>query len=148
VVNRKVDVSSSGRAGSVYYREGDNTAEFYWEFAASPALAIVCGANAQVWDQRYPWAAGRQAEIFDFVAEDVVRQQASGYGFEVDLYTGTITVMPRTYRQRSPAENLFRESMVREVTQPSQGGSYDLVAIADMNNRERKDLVGSLTAAE
>jgi hypothetical protein len=42
-------------------------------------------------------AAGRQAEVYNFVAEEVVRQQASGYGFAVDLDTGTITVIARSH---------------------------------------------------
>ena len=51
-------ISTSGRGGSVYYREGDNTAVFDWEFGAPPALALIFGANAEAWDRRYPWRLG------------------------------------------------------------------------------------------
>jgi hypothetical protein len=31
-----VEIMSTGRGGSIYYREGGDTAVFDWEFAASP----------------------------------------------------------------------------------------------------------------
>src|SRR5215470_11768716 len=97
-----VEIATSGRGGSITYREGENTATFDWEFGASPAIALIFGATAEVWDRRYPWAAGRQAEIYDVVAAEAVRQQAEGARFEVDLESGTISVLERVHaRSRS-----------------------------------------------
>ena len=71
----RVEISDGGRAGSVTYRDGLlSSAEFYWEFGSSPALAIITGPKAQDWDRVCPWAAGRQAEIFEHVAKEVIRQ--------------------------------------------------------------------------
>jgi len=94
--DRSVEISTSGRGGTIYYREGAEEVTFDWEFACSPALALLFGARAEHWDARYTWAAGRQQEIFQFVAEEVARQKASGHLFELDLPGGTITILGRT----------------------------------------------------
>jgi len=103
-MDRIVEISQSGRGGSIYYREGNNSASFDWEFASPPALALVFGPKSEAWDRRYPWAGGRQAEIFDFVASEVVRQKAAGAGIEIDLEGGIISVFsPREPKpSRSP----------------------------------------------
>src|SRR5262245_17697429 len=71
-----VEIAQSGRGGSIAYREGANTVAFDWEFGASPAIALIFGPAAQTWDRHYPWAAGRQAEIYDVVGAEAVRQKA------------------------------------------------------------------------
>src|SRR5215470_13659782 len=88
-----VEIATSGRGGSIFYREGENTAAFDWEFGASPAIALIFGPTAQTWDRQHPWAAGRQAEIYDFVGAQAVRQKAAGARFDVDLESGTISVL-------------------------------------------------------
>ena len=88
----RVEISDGGRAGNITYREGPHTASFYWEFAISPALAILTGTPARDWDRLCPWAAGRQEEIFEHVAHEVIRQKAPGCRPEIDLATGTITL--------------------------------------------------------
>src|SRR5215813_8492461 len=88
-----VEITQSGRGGSITYREGGNAVGFEWEFGASPAIALIFGAAAEVWDRRYPWAAGRQAEIYDVVGAEAVRQQAEGAQFEVDLERGTVSIL-------------------------------------------------------
>src|SRR5262245_2395977 len=92
-----VGISQSGRGGSITYREGENTVAFDWEFGASPAIALIFGANAQAWDRQYPWAAGRQGEIYAFVGAEAVRQQAEGAQVEVDLESGAISVLERAH---------------------------------------------------
>jgi hypothetical protein len=87
-----VEITQSGRGGSIYYREGESSVPFDWEFALSPVLAEIWGTKAKIWDQTHPWAAGRQAEIFDFVAKEVVRQKTNDCAFEIDIYEGTIAV--------------------------------------------------------
>jgi hypothetical protein len=89
----RVEISDGGRAGTITYREGLHTASFDWEFAISPALAIINGPGAAHWDRLCPWAAGRQEEIFEHVAREVVRQKAAGCRPEIDLATGTITLL-------------------------------------------------------
>lgn len=89
----RVDIGNGGRGGSITYGEGQHTASLYWEFALSPALAIVTGPRASEWDGACPWAAGRQAEIFEHVAVEVVRQKVPGSRYEIDLDSGTITIL-------------------------------------------------------
>ena len=89
--NAEVTISENGRGGSIYYREGENTITFDWEFGGS-ALALIFGTAAEHWDKNYPWAVGRQAEIYDAVAKEVVRQRAAGHPFKIDLDTGDITI--------------------------------------------------------
>lgn len=87
-----VEITQSGRGGSIYFREGLNTVAFDWEFALSPVLAEIWGTKAKSWDGTHPWAAGRQEEIFEFVAKEVVRQKTDNCAYSMDLYEGTITV--------------------------------------------------------
>jgi hypothetical protein len=87
-----VEITENGRSGSIYYREGSNTVRFYWEFAASPALALVFGDGAKDWALRHPWAADRQAAIYDFVGGEIVRQKAPRARCKIDLDGGFITV--------------------------------------------------------
>ena len=89
----RVEISSGGRAGTITYREGLHTVSFDWEFAMSPALAVITGPAARAWDRLGPWAAGRQAEIFEYVAREVIRQKAERHTPEIDLATGTITLL-------------------------------------------------------
>jgi hypothetical protein len=88
-----LEITQDGRGGGMDYREGNHSIHFSWEFAMSPALALIFGPSTEGWDKNFPWAARRQVEVFNFVAEDVVRQKAEGCPFEVELSTGTITIM-------------------------------------------------------
>ena len=90
---QRVEISDGGRAGTVTYREGLHTVSFDWEFAMSPALAVITGPAAHAWDRLGRWAAGRQAEIFQHVAREVIRQKARGHTPDVDLAAGTITLL-------------------------------------------------------
>jgi len=89
----RVEISDGGRAGSITYREGLHTIGFSWEFALSPALAIINGPNAREWDRLGGWASGRQEEIFQHVAGEVIRQKAGGHTADIDLEDGTITIL-------------------------------------------------------
>ena len=91
-----VEISNGGRAGSVTYREGRHAVSLDWEFALSPALAVISGPSSRDWDRAFPWAAGRQAEIFEHVASEVVRQKAPGCRYEINLASGVITVLERS----------------------------------------------------
>ena len=89
----RVDISNGGRAGTITYCEGLHTVSFDWEFAMSPALAVITGPDSRAWDRLGGWASGRQEEIFDHVAREVIRQKAAGHTPEIDLAAGTITVL-------------------------------------------------------
>jgi hypothetical protein len=89
----RVEIRDGGRAGSITYQEGLHTLHLDWEFALSPALAIINGPTASEWERLGEWAAGRQEEIFQHVAAEVIRQKASGHTADLDLQAGTITIL-------------------------------------------------------
>jgi hypothetical protein len=91
-VTAVVDIKTSGRGGQIVYREGQHAITFDWEFAMSPALALAWGPARADWDKTCPWAAGRQASIYDLVGAEVVRQQAPRGRFECDLERGEVTI--------------------------------------------------------
>ena len=98
----RVEITDGGRAGSITYREGLHTLQFDWEFALSPALVIINGPTASEWERLGDWATGRQEEIFQHVAGEVIRQKASGHGADIDLPAGTITILEGRRRGSSP----------------------------------------------
>jgi len=90
--NAEVTISQNGRAGSISYREVEREVLFDWEFGGS-VVALIWGTNSRDWDRCHPWAVGRQSEIFDFVAKEVICQKAPTSNFEIDLASGTITIL-------------------------------------------------------
>jgi hypothetical protein len=155
-----VEVTTSGRGGAIYYREGGHTVSFDWEFALPPALALIMGPAAPVWDRAHPWAAGRQAEICQFVAAEVVRQKAPGSTFNIDLDTGSIELIsPRgpagrpspTAAQSHPAA---RSAPAFKRLAEQAGGAtgaevgepgYDLALVEQLDSASRDRLVDLIT---
>jgi hypothetical protein len=87
-----IEITTSGRGGSFRYREGEHHITFDWEFAMDPVLVLAWGPARGDWDATYPWAAGRQAAIYDAVCAEVVRQKAPESAFEYDLDSGEIKI--------------------------------------------------------
>jgi hypothetical protein len=139
-------------------------AVFAWEFALPPAIALIFGPGAAAWNGAYPWAAGRQAEVFAFVGAEVVRQKAAGYFTEVDLDAGTMSVLRKRARRprgtragsrgtksavgRSPAHARFLSSIVPVWERWRDDQRYDVAAIAEMSPRERAELVPMLAGRD
>jgi hypothetical protein len=99
-VTARVEITQEGRGGGIRYLEDGHTISFDWEFAMSPALALVWGPSTAQWDTRYPWAAGRQQEIYEFVGSEIVRQKASDGAYEYDLERGELTILNETGARR------------------------------------------------
>jgi hypothetical protein len=96
MVEGTVEIIQNGRGGSILYYEDRVLVRFSWEFAGSPeALVLVFGSPARAWNEDYPTAQGRQAEIYDAVSAEIVRQKAPGSLCKIDLEDGVITVMQR-----------------------------------------------------
>lgn len=74
-----VHVVKRGRDGEVLYIENGNTGRFYWEFLGGDAIIGVTFPKKDQWDTAIPWAAGRQDEIMQKVAKEVVRKEARGH---------------------------------------------------------------------
>lgn len=90
-----VEITENGRSGAITYREDGLVVRFFWEFAASPTLAIVSGPPAPSWDRDYPGAKGRQDAIYRTVGAEIIRQKAPNCRCEFDLEAGWITVLER-----------------------------------------------------
>jgi len=157
--DHSVEITQSGRGGSIYYHEGTRTISFQWEFAASPALAVIIGPSAAVWDQMHIWAAGRQEEIYDLVGAEVLRQKAPGYKFSADLANGTITILPNAavpalveaQPTRLPRRDKHTKAYRRFMAGIPKGYEgwgdeqrYDVAAISKMNVAERKEIFALL----
>jgi len=161
----KVEITQSGRGGTIYYHEETRTISFEWEFAASPALAVIRGPSAAVWDQMHVWAAGRQEEIYDLVGAEVLRQKAPGYKFSADLENGTITILPNaavsalveapplveaqpTKLPRRDKHTKAYKRFMAGIPKGYEGWGdeqrYDVAAIPKMNVAERKEIFALL----
>jgi hypothetical protein len=74
-----VHIIERGRDGEILYIEKGNTCRFYWEFLGGDAIVGVTFPKKDKWDTTIPWAAGRQDEIMQIVAREVVRKKAPGH---------------------------------------------------------------------
>jgi hypothetical protein len=86
----KVTITEAGRSGDVTYEEDGRSITGWWEFAGGDAVAVVSMGSADDWSKRYAWAAERRAAILRFVADEVVRQKASGCKADIDEAGGWI----------------------------------------------------------
>src|SRR6516225_7904699 len=77
----EVKISDRFRGGFIHYHEGENVVVFEWEFGGS-VTALIWGAKAEEWDKLYPWAVGRQAEIYECVAKEAIRQKSPASTYE------------------------------------------------------------------
>lgn len=87
-----VEVTSSGRSGSVKYQETLGCISFYWEFGGGETVASIWIEDLTVWSTRYPWAVERRREILERVASEVVRQKAPTCRAEIDEQSGCIDI--------------------------------------------------------
>lgn len=71
-----IEIKSSGRSGSVEYREGAGALSFYWELGGEEVVASIWVGDVPKWTAEYPWAVGRRREILERVAQEVIRQKA------------------------------------------------------------------------
>lgn len=88
----EIIISRRFRGGTLSYREGEHEVPFDWELCGSAAV-IIWGTKKRTWDVGHPWAAGRQSEIYDFVAKEVIRCKTPTSKFKIDLESGTITIL-------------------------------------------------------
>jgi len=78
-MNYKVEISQSGRGGSINYTENEQALRLDWEFAMDGAYIFV--PTAEQWDGYWQrndiqWAAGRRQEILERVTDAVRHQKA------------------------------------------------------------------------
>lgn len=88
-----VIIREEGRSGAVTYREDGRSISGWWEFGGGDAIAIVSMGSAAQWEAAHPWASLRRGEILRIVADEVIRQKASGCRAEIDPEGGWINIV-------------------------------------------------------
>jgi hypothetical protein len=146
-----VEITETGPGGQIQYHEAGNRIRFDWEFGGGSTIALIFGPRASGWDSLYPWASGRQAEIFAFVGSEIIRQKAPNAGCEFDLDTGDMSIGPKSRGEPasatgSPAFRQILAAMPPAAQAWAEGESYDLAAIAGLAPAERDDLTARLAA--
>ncbi len=79
-----MDRQDRGRCGSIEYREGENVAVVVGEFGGRDVVVIVMSPSAHEWDERYPWATGRQGEVLERIGSWIVECKAPGCHIDFD----------------------------------------------------------------
>lgn len=155
----EVTITQTGRGGGIHYHEGRHSIPFDWEFGMSPALALIWGPKAAQWDAQFPWAAGRQAKVYDFVGAEVVRQKASGHHFSYDLDAGTMDILEggaptivrpaaAPPRKHSEAYERFLESVIPVWQSWEENQHYDVAALAGLDPEELPAAAALLTGRD
>jgi hypothetical protein len=77
-MNRNVTIETSGRGGTIRYRDEAGTIPFDWEFGGEGCIAIIFLPTEAQWRDAYHRSADAATEIVAFVAAETIRQKAPG----------------------------------------------------------------------
>ena len=91
----RVTITQEGRSGSVIYEEAGQRISGWWEFGGGDVITIVSMGDRSQWDKDHPWAVERRGAILRTVADEVIRQKASGCTAEIEEEDGWITIRQR-----------------------------------------------------
>ncbi|HYW74518.1 MAG TPA: hypothetical protein VE961_26070 [Pyrinomonadaceae bacterium] len=83
----KVEINQTGRGGTIYYLENDQSLSFDWEFSTDGADVFV--TPPEQWDancegRNAAWAKGRRGEILERVAAEIRAQKAHSARVSID----------------------------------------------------------------
>lgn len=73
-----VTIETSGRGGTIRYRDEKGTIPFDWEFGGLDCIAIIFLPTSAQWGNTYQRSTEEAQQIVDFVAEETIRQKAPG----------------------------------------------------------------------
>ncbi len=73
-----VRIIQTGRGGTIIYTLQDKSIPFHWEFGSNEVLALIFIPNDQTWEAQTEIPLSKRMEILTFVAQQVIRQRASG----------------------------------------------------------------------
>lgn len=91
----RVTITQEGRSGGVIYEEGGQRISGWWEFGGGDVITIVSMGERSQWEKHHPWAVERRGAILRTVADEVIRQKASGCTAEIEEEDGCITIRQR-----------------------------------------------------
>ncbi|MDR3614359.1 MAG: hypothetical protein P4L53_12420 [Candidatus Obscuribacterales bacterium] len=88
-----IEIEERGRCGVITYREGSHLISFDYEFGGGDCLAFIFGPKQEMWDTTYPWAIGRQHQIFTDMSKEVIAKRANSCLAQIELRTGTVAII-------------------------------------------------------
>ncbi|SDF35553.1 hypothetical protein SAMN04487996_11093 [Dyadobacter soli] len=74
----KLEYTQDGRGGSIYYKEGEISIQFGWEFGGGNTVVIIFIPETKYWEAQTGTPLSRRDEILDFLCQQVIRDQARG----------------------------------------------------------------------
>ncbi|MCE7064688.1 hypothetical protein [Dyadobacter sp. CY326] len=78
-----VTYSQDGRGGKIFYRDGAVSIDFDWEFAGGNGVVWFSIPEEKFWEAHTKTPLSRRDEILEFVANQVIKDQAPGCKFEI-----------------------------------------------------------------
>lgn len=78
--NARLLYSSEGRSGTVFFESDEAKFDLWWEFGGGDGLAIIDIPSEQQWTARTKLPSEKRAAILDYIAQQVIQDQASGRG--------------------------------------------------------------------
>lgn len=81
--SRKIKYYSEGRYGKVVYVEGETQISLYYEFGGGECIASIDIPSAAEWEKATGMSQERRADVLQFIAETVLRDQASNGRYEI-----------------------------------------------------------------
>jgi hypothetical protein len=89
----QVTITTEGRSGSVIYTAEGGRISGWWEFGGGQAIAIANMGGAAEWERVHPWAVAERGAILQFIAQEMIRQKASGCRANIDEESGWIEIV-------------------------------------------------------
>ena len=80
----RLECVPTGRDGFIFYHEGSQAIPLYWEYGGGDVVVIVRMLDPDKFGLKYPWAVGREREIFERIAQEVIQQQAPTCRAKID----------------------------------------------------------------
>lgn len=78
--NARLLYSTGGRGGTVFFESDEAKFDLWWEFGGGDALALIDIPSEQQWVARTKLPLEKRAAVLDFIAQQVIHDQASGRG--------------------------------------------------------------------
>lgn len=78
--NARLNYSTEGRGGTVFFESDETNFDMWWEFGGGDALAIIDIPSEQHWVARTNLPLEKRAAILDYIGQQVIQDQASGRG--------------------------------------------------------------------
>jgi hypothetical protein len=81
--SRHIEYGSSGRAGTIFYAEGETRIPFYYEFGGGNCVAYIDIPTIDKWESETKTPVGRRDDIIQFTATMVQARQAPDCRIEI-----------------------------------------------------------------